>query len=320
VDGVSLDVADGEFLALVGPSGCGKSTLLRLVAGLDTVSAGEVRIGGVVVNDVPPGARDVAMVFQSYALYPQMTVFENLAFALRVRGVRGEALRARVHAAAETMALTPLLDRRPAALSGGERQRVAVGRALVRDPAVFLFDEPLSNLDAALRVQVRRELAALHQRTRGTTLYVTHDQVEAMTLADRIAVIAGGRVQQVATPAELYARPANLFVATFIGSPAMNVLRGADAEAIGAPAGVDVGVRAEDLTLDGAAALRGRVEGVEYLGHEQLVHVRVGAASLVVRHAASAAPQVGEPVGVRIARAAWHCFDAATGARVDVPA
>ncbi|WP_460040034.1 ABC transporter ATP-binding protein [Thermaerobacter litoralis] len=226
VDGVSLDIADGEFLVLVGPSGCGKSTLLRLIAGLEDVSEGEVYIGDRLVNDVPPKDRDVAMVFQNYALYPHMTVYDNMAFGLRMRKVPRDEIDRRVRQAAETLGLTNLLKRRPAQLSGGQRQRVALGRAIVRDPKVFLMDEPLSNLDAQLRVQMRTELARLHQRLGTTTIYVTHDQVEAMTLGDRIAVLRDGKLQQVATPHEIYARPANVFVASFIGSPPMNFIRG----------------------------------------------------------------------------------------------
>jgi multiple sugar transport system ATP-binding protein len=224
VRGVSLTVEDGEFMVLVGPSGCGKSTLLRLVAGLETPDAGTVSLGGRVVNDVPPKDRDLAMVFQSYALYPHLTVFENLAFGLRLRKLPRAEIDTRVRAAAAQLDLAGVLDRLPKALSGGQRQRVAVGRAIVRQPQVFLFDEPLSNLDAQLRAATRAELIRLHRRLRATMLYVTHDQVEAMTMADRICVLHEGRVQQVAPPLELYRRPANLFVAGFIGSPPMNRL------------------------------------------------------------------------------------------------
>jgi multiple sugar transport system ATP-binding protein len=335
---VSFDVADGEFLALVGPSGCGKSTLLRMIAGLETPTSGEIRIGGRVMTDVPPGARDVAMVFQSYALYPQMTVFENLAFALRIRGLRDAALRSKVESAAATMGLTPHLARRPGELSGGERQRVALGRALVREPQLFLFDEPLSNLDAALRVQMRRELAALHQRTRGTMVYVTHDQVEAMTLANRIAVMDRGRVQQVATPAEMYARPATRFVASFVGSPAMNFVSAQlDADrsalrvesfgtqvlvpiagdpAVSASVPIDAGIRPESVSVDPASALRGTVELVEQLGHETLLHVRLGTASVVSRIAARPIT-TGESVGLSFAPDAWQFFEPSTGRRLE---
>ena len=223
---VNLTVADGEFLVLVGPSGCGKSTLLRLVAGLEEVSSGEIAIGGRIVNDLPPKDRDIAMVFQNYALYPHMTVSENMAFSLKLRGQPKQAVIKKVSEAAETLDIASFLERYPRQLSGGQRQRVAMGRAIVRDPQVFLFDEPLSNLDAKLRVQMRVEIKSLHQRIHATSLYVTHDQMEAMTMADRIAVLQGGSVEQIGTPLELYDHPANLFVAGFIGSPAMNFIRG----------------------------------------------------------------------------------------------
>ena len=227
VHGVDLDVADGEFVVLVGPSGCGKSTTLRMIAGLESITAGSLYIGDRLVNDVPPKERDIAMVFQNYALYPHMTVRENLAFALRLRKLPTSEIERRVGHAAATLGLEPVLDRKPRQLSGGQRQRVAVGRAIVREPAVFLFDEPLSNLDAALRAQVRFEIARLHKQLNATMVYVTHDQVEAMTLGDRIVVMNAGRVQQVDTPLALYDRPANRFVAGFIGSPAMNFIEGA---------------------------------------------------------------------------------------------
>jgi multiple sugar transport system ATP-binding protein len=223
---VDLEVADGEFLVLVGPSGCGKSTLLRLIAGLEEVSAGEIVIGGRVVNDLPPKDRDIAMVFQNYALYPHMTVAENMAFSLRMRKVDKAVVERKVAEAAGTLDISAFLDRYPRQLSGGQRQRVAMGRAIVRDPRVFLFDEPLSNLDAKLRVQMRVEIKSLHQRIHATSVYVTHDQLEAMTMADRIVVLQQGRIEQVGTPLELYDHPANLFVAGFIGSPAMNFIRG----------------------------------------------------------------------------------------------
>ncbi len=224
--GVSVDIEDGEFVVLVGPSGCGKSTLLRMIAGLETVSAGDILIGNRRVNDVPPKERDIAMVFQNYALYPHMTVFENMAFSLRIRRAPQTEVDRRVRAAAEILGLAPFLERFPRQLSGGQRQRVAMGRAIVRDPQVFLFDEPLSNLDAKLRVAMRTEIKELHQRVGGTTIYVTHDQIEAMTMADRIVVMQSGNVEQMGAPLELYDTPANLFVAGFIGSPAMNFVRG----------------------------------------------------------------------------------------------
>src|SRR5438477_418051 len=224
IHGVDVSIGDGEFVVLVGPSGCGKSTLLRMVAGLENITSGEIRIGDRVVNNLPPKERDVAMVFQNYALYPHMTVAANMGFSMRLRGAPKSEIDARVARAAEILGLTPYLERFPRQLSGGQRQRVAMGRAIVRDPQVFLFDEPLSNLDAKLRVQMRTEIKALHQRLRTTSVYVTHDQVEAMTMADRIVVMHDGRVEQIGTPLELYDAPTNLFVAGFIGSPAMNFI------------------------------------------------------------------------------------------------
>src|SRR5476649_1509410 len=224
--GVSVDIADGEFVVLVGPSGCGKSTLLRMLAGLENITSGEIAIGGKVVNAVPPKERDIAMVFQNYALYPHMTVFDNMAFSLRLAGEPGDAMRKRVNDAAQILGLTEYLERYPRQLSGGQRQRVAMGRAIVRKPQVFLFDEPLSNLDAKLRVQMRTEIKELHQRLTTTSIYVTHDQIEAMTMADKIVVMNAGKTEQVGSPLELYDNPANLFVAGFIGSPAMNFLSG----------------------------------------------------------------------------------------------
>ncbi|HND00222.1 MAG TPA: ATP-binding cassette domain-containing protein, partial [Myxococcota bacterium] len=270
---VDLSVADGEFLVLVGPSGCGKSTLLRSIAGLEEITSGELRIDGKRVNDTAPADRDVAMVFQSYALYPHMTVRENMAFALRLK--KHPETDARVAEAARMLGLEPLLDRLPKELSGGQRQRVAMGRAIVRRPKVFLFDEPLSNLDAALRQQLRVEIKRLQSSLRTTTVYVTHDQIEAMTLADRIVVLQGGVLQQVGSPDELYNNPANRFVAGFIGSPSMNFLEKVEA-------GVVVGVRPNDVVL-GAGPLRGQVEVVERMGFESMVHLRVGGEALVVR-------------------------------------
>jgi ABC-type sugar transport system ATPase subunit len=304
----TLTVADAELLVLVGPSGCGKSTLLRLVAGLEAPTAGTLRIDGAVVNDLTPQARNVAMVFQDYALYPHMTVRRNLEFPLRMRGLAGDELARRVARTAALLDLGALLDRLPRQLSGGQRQRVAMGRALVREPAVSLLDEPLSNLDAKLRVQVRAEIGDLQRRTRTTMIYVTHDQVEAMTLGERIAVMDRGRLQQIASPAELYARPGNAFVAGFIGNPAMNLFatrltteRGAAALTLGdarlplpparLPAGglaadggaLTGGIRPEAFRLataaDTGAVLATRVEHVEALGHETLAHVRVGDAA-----------------------------------------
>src|SRR3982750_3359772 len=227
IHGVDVDIQDGEFVVLVGPSGCGKSTLLRMIAGLENITAGEIRIGDRVVNNLPPKERDVAMVFQNYALYPHMTVAANMGFSMRLRGAPKSEIDARVKRAAEILGLSPYLERFPRQLSGGQRQRVAMGRAIVRDPQVFLFDEPLSNLDAKLRVQMRTEIKELHQRLKTTTIYVTHDQIEAMTMADKIVVMHDGLVEQIGAPLELYDRPSNVFVAGFIGSPAMNFLKGA---------------------------------------------------------------------------------------------
>jgi len=348
VSDVSLDIADGEFVVLVGPSGCGKSTTLRMVAGLEAASSGTIRIGDRVVNDVPPSQRDIAMVFQSYALYPHMTVRRNLAFALALRKLPAATIKARVHAAAETLQLTALLDRKPRQLSGGQRQRVALGRAIVREPQVFLFDEPLSNLDAALRSQMRRELAALHRSLGATMVYVTHDQVEAMTLGQRIVVMKDGAVQQVGAPLSLYERPANRFVAGFIGTPAMNFLDGVvdiragrfivagGAGSIGLNgalahltrssdgAAVHVGARAEHVSIqrahlggDGVAAV---VELVEVMGSETLVHARLGgragAPLVVVRCSAREAVALGDRASLVFDSAFLHVFDAATGERM----
>ena len=270
---VDLDIPDGTFVVLVGPSGCGKSTLLRCIAGLEDITGGELRIGGRRMNEVAPAERDVAMVFQSYALYPHMTVRQNMGFALELRKAPDTA--ARVDEAARMLGLTHLLDRYPKQLSGGQRQRVAMGRAIVRRPQVYLFDEPLSNLDASLRTQVRVELRRLHAELRTTTVYVTHDQVEAMTLADRIVVLNGGRLQQVGTPDELFFDPVNRFVAGFIGSPGMNFLERLEDAAV-------VGVRPNNVRI-GQGPHRARVEVVERLGYEALVHLRLGQETLVAR-------------------------------------
>ncbi len=306
--GIDLDVKDGEFVVFVGPSGCGKSTLLRIIAGLEKISAGELFIGGRRVNDVPPAERKIAMVFQSYALYPHMTVYKNMAFGLKFARTNRAEVDRRVRHAAEILKLTPLLNRKPAALSGGQRQRVAIGRAIVREPAVFLFDEPLSNLDAALRINTRVEIAKLHRELKATTIYVTHDQVEAMTLANKIVVMNQGRVEQVGSPLDLYHRPANLFVAGFIGSPRMNFIPGrVEASrsgmaiisitggeiALSAPSSeltegetVTIGIRPEHMieTGDGALRVEGDVEAVEHLGEASLVYLRLGdGTALIVR-------------------------------------
>jgi len=333
--GVSLDIADGEFVVLVGPSGCGKSTLLRMLAGLEEVSRGEIAIDNRVVNEVDSKDRDIAMVFQSYALYPHMTVRENMGFSLRLRKAERALVDERVGRAAQILNLGPYLERYPRELSGGQRQRVAMGRAIVRDPKVFLFDEPLSNLDAKLRVAMRAEIKALHQRLKTTTVYVTHDQVEAMTMADRIAVMNEGRIEQLGEPLALYDRPANLFVAEFIGSPAMNVLdarlRRTDGatwvEVAGArwplPAGspgsdgqpVKVGVRPEHLLL-GSEGMAGTVVVVEPTGAGTEIVVESGGRSLtVVVHGRSNA-RPGEGVLLSPAPDQLHIFDASSGARL----
>ncbi len=298
---VDLEVADGEFVVLVGPSGCGKSTLLRCIAGLEEITGGELRIDGRRVNDVAPRDRDVAMVFQSYALYPHMTVRENMGFALQLR--KHPETAARVDEAARMLGLAHLLDRYPRELSGGQRQRVAMGRAIVRRPKVFLFDEPLSNLDASLRNQVRVELRRQHAELRTTTVYVTHDQVEAMTLADRIVVLNGGVVQQVGTPSELFFEPANRFVAGFIGSPGMNFLAGLDADVIG--------VRPNDVRFGASEPHEVEVELVEQLGYEAMVHLRLGADTLVARVEGTM-----EPGRARVGFARAYRFDRTTGARL----
>jgi multiple sugar transport system ATP-binding protein len=277
VDDLTIEVEDGEFLVLVGPSGCGKTTALRMLAGLEEITAGRILIGDRVVNNVAPGARDVAMVFQSYALYPHMTIYDNLAFSLRNRKLPKKEIERRVNDAAEVLELDGLLKRKPRQLSGGQRQRVALGRAIVREPAAFLMDEPLSNLDAALRVQTRAEILKLQRRLGTTTIYVTHDQVEAMTMGDRIAVMRLGVLQQIGTPQELYRSPVNTFVARFIGSPAMNVVPAAQ---LGLSAdGRLAGFRPEHVHLGNgtadAAHLEARVEVIEFLGNELLAHLRL---------------------------------------------
>jgi ABC-type sugar transport system ATPase subunit len=337
---VNLEIGDGELMVLVGPSGCGKSTLLRMIAGLETIDRGELRIGGEISNDMSPKQRNIAMVFQSYALYPHMTVRENMGFSLKLSGAPLAEAKAKIARAAEILGLGDLLERRPRELSGGQRQRVAMGRAIVRDPAVFLFDEPLSNLDAALRVQMRVELAELHQRLGATMIYVTHDQVEAMTLAQKIAVLNRGRVEQVATPAELYHRPSNLFVARFIGSPQMNVLSARvsavrdgqvvvvtqDGGELSIPtiralgldvgASVQLGIRPEALTPTEEGGLRGAIRLVEYLGGLTLLHVgRDGGEPLVAQLSGNCAAQVGQPIRFDAATSGVHLFDA-VGVRI----
>jgi multiple sugar transport system ATP-binding protein len=345
VEDLDLDIRDGEFLVLVGPSGCGKTTTLRMLAGLERPTYGTISIRGRVINRVRPQDRNIALVFQSYALYPHMTVRENLAFGMKARRERRASIRARIHEVAEILELSDFLDRRPASLSGGQRQRVALGRAMIRQPEVFLMDEPLSNLDAALRVQMRAELARLHERLGVTTVYVTHDQVEAMTMGDRIAIMHRGQLQQIDAPEPLYARPANLFVAGFIGSPKMNLVHAGFVSEAGevsaecletriplddeartivsrpGPATVAavVGLRPEDLRWAREAPpecrvrLRGEVELVEPLGSETLVTVLLGGQRLVARFPPRSGLRPGEQVELALDPAHMHLFDAKSG-------
>ncbi|RWN46593.1 MAG: sn-glycerol-3-phosphate ABC transporter ATP-binding protein UgpC [Mesorhizobium sp.] len=331
---VSVDIADGQFVVLVGPSGCGKSTLLRMVAGLETVSAGTIAIGDRVVNHLPPAKRDIAMVFQNYALYPHKTVEQNMAFALKLRKTDPAVVAERVKRAADILDLNPYLKRYPRQLSGGQRQRVAMGRAIVRNPQVFLFDEPLSNLDAKLRVQMRTEIKELHQRLKTTTIYVTHDQIEAMTMADKIVVMRDGRIEQVGAPLELFDRPANLFVAGFIGSPSMNLLKGTMRK--GDKPGVDVagtlfpiasgnaaqdgqavvyGVRPEHLEIhpDGVPA---KISVVEPTGSETLVFLRFGEGEMVALFRERHDFKPGDTLKLKPRLDQIHLFDAETGKRL----
>ena len=333
--GIDLDIADGEFVVLVGPSGCGKSTLLRMLCGLEEVSSGDISIGGRVVNHLPPAERGIAMVFQSYALYPHMTVYRNMAFGLKVAGADKATIDARIRSAARTLQIEHLLDRLPRELSGGQRQRVAIGRAIVREPQLFLFDEPLSNLDAALRVQTRLELARLHRQLQATIVYVTHDQVEAMTLGDKIVVMHEGRIQQAGSPLELYQTPCNRFVATFIGSPKMNLLpatvvqAGADGVRCSLPGGaqivaqvdgqglnpgdaVQLGLRPEHARAgQGEQRLTGTLDMVEHLGEVNLLYVQLdGGQDVVVRGDGGQRVQVGEAVSFQADPADWHLFTA----------
>ncbi len=319
IHGVNAQIKDGEFVVIVGPSGCGKSTLLRMVAGLEEVSGGDISIGGKVVNDLEPSERDIAMVFQNYALYPHMSVFENMAYGLKIAKIPEAEIKTRVDKAAKILELGPYLQRKPRELSGGQRQRVAMGRAIVRQPQVFLFDEPLSNLDAKLRAQTRLEIQKLHRELGITSLFVTHDQVEAMTLAQRMIVMNGGVMEQFGTPEEVYTRPASTFVASFIGSPPMNLLKDAPD---GKPGGI-TGVRPEhlDITPDGWALT---VEAVEMLGAERLIYGRwVHSATdelLIIRTEESAAvPTLGSTLHVTPRASRMHYFDAATGKRTEAP-
>ncbi len=312
IHGVNADIQDGEFIVIVGPSGCGKSTLLRMVAGLEEVSDGEISIGGRIVNDLEPAERDIAMVFQNYALYPHMSVFENMAYGLKIAKVPLDEIKARVDKAAKILEIGPFLNRKPRELSGGQRQRVAMGRAIVRQPQVFLFDEPLSNLDAKLRAQTRLEIQKLHRELGITSLFVTHDQVEAMTLAQRIIVMNGGRMDQFGTPDEVYRRPATTFVASFIGSPPMNLLK----HAIGVKPGTLMGIRPEHLHI-GTNGWEATVETVELLGAERLVYCRVGDEQLIVRmDEGKPAPVAGAAVHIALQEERVHWFDAESGKRL----
>jgi multiple sugar transport system ATP-binding protein len=346
VRGIDLDIADKEFVVLVGPSGCGKSTTLRMIAGLEDISDGDIMIGGDIVNDVPPKDRDIAMVFQNYALYPHMTVAENMSFGLRLKKYPKAEIKSRVDEAARMLDISELVDRKPKQLSGGQRQRVAMGRAIVRNPKVFLFDEPLSNLDAKLRVQMRIEIKKVHQKVRTTTVYVTHDQVEAMTLADRVVVMNHGRIEQIGTPNELYHKPATRFVASFIGSPAMNFIdMGVAASAdnfslsaddisislpqqrfpgLGAHAGgtVTMGVRPQHMRLGSSTGgehvgFGGNLMVTEQLGDEQVLAVRIGQGDIRI---AGVDPELALATGARIDIAVplenVHLFDTATGAAI----
>lgn len=332
IHGIEFDIHDGEFVVLVGPSGCGKSTLLRMLAGLEEITDGQILIDNQVVNDLESKDRNIAMVFQSYALYPHMTVRENMGFSLRLRGSDSATIATRVDEAARILNLQGLLERHPRELSGGQRQRVAMGRAIVRDPKVFLFDEPLSNLDAKLRVAMRAEIKALHQRLKTTTVYVTHDQIEAMTMADRIVVMHDGVVEQIGTPLELFDRPGNLFVAQFIGSPAMNVIQGT-VQAQGLQAlgqvwplptlaqvqpgqGVSYGIRPSDITLS-AQGISAKVVVVEPTGAETELLVQVGEQSLVVVMHGRTNAQPGDTVYLGLDPAKTHVFDGQTGLRLN---
>ena len=336
VRGVSLDIEDGSFCVLVGPSGCGKSTLLRMIAGLETITGGEIRIGPRVVNQIEPSERDIAMVFQNYALYPHMNVYDNMAYGLRNRGTPKAEIEARVKEAARILAIEPFMARKPRELSGGQRQRVAMGRAIVRKPQVFLFDEPLSNLDAKLRVQMRVEIKRLQRALGVTSVYVTHDQVEAMTLSDKLVVMNAGRIEQIGTPAEVYRRPATRFVATFIGSPPMNIMAGiVEGDGLVLVAGsllpvsdmapglkpdsrVHVGIRPEDVRVsaDGETAFRIDVDFIEELGATQLFHGKTAGDEFVLQAATGLIPADSKQLALAVDPANVHLFDPESGQRL----
>ena len=312
IHGVDAEIDKGEFIVIVGPSGCGKSTLLRMVAGLEEITGGEIRIGDRVVNDLEPAERDIAMVFQNYALYPHMSVFENMAYGLKIRKLPVAEIKARVDKAAGILELSHLLDRKPRQLSGGQRQRVAMGRAIVRQPQVFLFDEPLSNLDAKLRAQTRLEIQKLHRELGITSLFVTHDQVEAMTLAQRMIVMNAGRMEQFGTPEEVYHRPASVFVASFIGSPPMNLLSNAP----GSRPRTIMGIRPEHLDV-GTEGWALQVETTELLGAERLIYGRLGTEQIIVRSEENqAVPEPGSTIHVKPREDRVHWFDGASRKRM----
>ena len=316
IHGVNADIKDGEFVVIVGPSGCGKSTLLRMVAGLEEISEGDISIGPRVVNKLEPSERDIAMVFQNYALYPHMSVFDNMAYGLKIAKVPVDEIKVRVDKAAKILELGALLQRKPRELSGGQRQRVAMGRAIVRQPQVFLFDEPLSNLDAKLRAQTRLEIQKLHRELGITSLFVTHDQVEAMTLAERMMVMNGGRMEQFGTPDEVYSRPATTFVASFIGSPPMNLLKSAPNQAHGGPAGALFGIRPEHLDQS-ASGWAIQTEAIETLGAERLVYGRFNGEQIIVRiDEQHKPPAIGSTFHVTPRADRLHWFDAASGKRL----
>ena len=312
IHGVNAEIAQGEFIVIVGPSGCGKSTLLRMVAGLEDISGGEIAIGERVVNTLEPAERDIAMVFQNYALYPHMSVFENMAYGLKIQKMPAAEIQQRVDKAAAILELGHLLQRKPRELSGGQRQRVAMGRAIVRQPKVFLFDEPLSNLDAKLRAQTRLEIQKLHRELGITSLFVTHDQVEAMTLAQRMIVMNGGKMEQFGTPEEVYSQPATTFVASFMGSPPMNLLNNAP----GGKPGQILGIRPEHIDI-GDSGWELQVETVELLGAERLVHAKLGHEGLIIRtHEDQLAPAVGSTIRAQPREERMHWFNAESGKRL----
>jgi multiple sugar transport system ATP-binding protein len=327
--GIDLEVKEGEFVVFVGPSGCGKSTTLRMIAGLEEVTSGTIEIGGRVVNNLEPKERNIAMVFQNYAIYPHMSVRKNIGFGLRTSKMAKADKERRIDEVAALLGMTDYLDRRPSQLSGGQRQRVAIGRAMVRDPSVFLFDEPLSNLDAQLRTQMRLEIKKLHQRVGNTIIFVTHDQVEAMTMADRIVIMKDGYIQQVGTPAEVYHSPANIFVAQFIGAPSMNLLPGVFRDgavtldsgasipvqvAGGKGQRVKLGVRHEDLIpVSDGAIVSGKISVVEPLGAESLLYIDVGGQEVIASGSGRSAPKVGSTVSLHADPANMHLFDAESG-------